>query len=264
MRLVGTDIDGTILPSSGRFSARTRDALAALEPAGIGLALITARPPRWVDAVADQLNISGEALCANGAVTYDLATRRIVDAQTIPQATLLAAAAALRKVIPGVVFGLETTSGLAIEPGFGSREPGVAPREEAPLEQMQAIRDSSAFKMLAIAWESDSDRMLRAAQPVVGTLLEASHSSAEVPLIELAPQGITKGVGLERAAAHHGVARADVIAFGDAPNDLPMLRWAGYSYAVSNAHQDVLAAADEVIGSVDEDAVAQVLERLVA
>ena len=53
-----------------------------------------------------------------------------------------------------------------------------------------------------------------------------------------------------------------MIAFGDMPNDLPMLTWAGYAVAVANAHADVIAAADEVTASNEEAGVARVLERL--
>ena len=56
---------------------------------------------------------------------------------------------------------------------------------------------------------------------------------------------------------------ADVVAFGDMPNDLPMLAWAGTSYAVANAHPSVLAAADREAPSHDADGVARTLARLV-
>ncbi len=54
---------------------------------------------------------------------------------------------------------------------------------------------------------------------------------------------------------------AEVIAFGDMPNDLPMLAWAGHAVGMANAHAEVLAAVDEVTATNDDDGVAQVLER---
>jgi hydroxymethylpyrimidine pyrophosphatase-like HAD family hydrolase len=60
-----------------------------------------------------------------------------------------------------------------------------------------------------------------------------------------------------------GIAPADVWAFGDMPNDLAMLGWAGAAYAVANAHADVRAAADHVVASNDQDGLAQALELLV-
>ncbi|NTV39579.1 MAG: HAD family phosphatase, partial [Demequinaceae bacterium] len=141
MRLVGTDIDGTILPRTGVFSPRTIAALGSLADAGIPLVLATARPPRWVDAIASQLGIQGEAVCANGAVFYDLATCAVVDHIGLPEPELLEVAAALRAAFPGVILGLETTTGLAIEPGFPARESNTHPREVARFEDMESVRD---------------------------------------------------------------------------------------------------------------------------
>jgi hydroxymethylpyrimidine pyrophosphatase-like HAD family hydrolase len=59
-----------------------------------------------------------------------------------------------------------------------------------------------------------------------------------------------------------GVAAREVVAFGDMPNDVPMLTWAGTSYAMANAHPDVLAAVTHTTGRNDDDGVAMVLERL--
>lgn len=264
MTLVATDIDGTILPRSGRVSERTKRALGALADAGIPLVLVTARPPRWLDSVAAQLEIEGTAVCANGAVQYDLGRRRVVDAITVPESTLLEVGALLREALPGVIFGIETTSGLAMEPDFPTSEQGLRPREVARLESMAAACDNSTVKLLAALVDGDHDAMLATAEPLVGHLLEPSHSNSTVPLLELAPSGVTKASGLARMAEHFGVDAADVVAFGDAPNDLPMLAWAGTSYAVANAHPDVVAVATHQTASVDDDGVAMVVEELLA
>ena len=73
---------------------------------------------------------------------------------------------------------------------------------------------------------------------------------------------MTKATGLAEVAAGHGVPAADVAAIGDMPNDVPMLEWAGHAYAVSNAHPAAIAAADEVLGRNDDDAVAALIESL--
>ena len=79
-------------------------------------------------------------------------------------------------------------------------------------------------------------------------------------LAEINPRGVTKAVALEQWCGRLGIAAADVWAFGDMPNDLPMLRWAGVGYAVANAHPDVLAEADAVCPANDDDGVAATLE----
>ena len=73
---------------------------------------------------------------------------------------------------------------------------------------------------------------------------------------------MSKATTLAALCAEQGLGAADAVAFGDMPNDLPMLAWAGHAVAVANAHPDVLAAADEVTASNDESGVALVLERL--
>jgi hypothetical protein len=73
---------------------------------------------------------------------------------------------------------------------------------------------------------------------------------------------VTKAAALESWCDGLGIGAEDVWAFGDMPNDLPMIVWAGTAFAVANAHPDVIAAADHVCPSNDEDGVAQVLERL--
>ena len=80
--------------------------------------------------------------------------------------------------------------------------------------------------------------------------------------VEVSAPGVDKASGLAALAAELGVAAADVLAFGDMPNDLPMLRWAGTGWAVANGHDDVRAVADRVCGSNDDDGVARELERL--
>ena len=88
-----------------------------------------------------------------------------------------------------------------------------------------------------------------------------THSSAK-GLIEAAAIGVSKATTLAALAAAEGITPQESIAFGDQPNDLPMLAWAGTSCAVANAHPRVLAAATRVIASNDDDGVARVLEAL--
>jgi hydroxymethylpyrimidine pyrophosphatase-like HAD family hydrolase len=78
----------------------------------------------------------------------------------------------------------------------------------------------------------------------------------------MSAQGVTKATALAALARHHLIGAGQVVAFGDMPNDLPMLNWAGTSYAVANAHPDVLAAVTHVTAANDDDGVAQILEKL--
>ena len=103
-------------------------------------------------------------------------------------------------------------------------------------------------------WQGDVDAW-------TALVVLAALSAEPETLVELAAAGVTKATGLARVAESAGVARSDVIAFGDMPNDVDMLRWAGHGVAMGNGHPDVLAVADEVTASNTDDGVALVLER---
>jgi hydroxymethylpyrimidine pyrophosphatase-like HAD family hydrolase len=83
-------------------------------------------------------------------------------------------------------------------------------------------------------------------------------------VVEINVAGVNKGAALEELAAELGIEAREVVAFGDYPNDLPMLAWAGRSIAPSSAHADVLAEVDEITESNDADGVALAIERLLA
>ena len=89
MRMVATDLDGTIVRPDGTISARTVAAFDACVRVGVDVVFVTGRPPRWLDAVVEQTGRRGLALCANGALVYDLASEQVVRSHTIARADVL-------------------------------------------------------------------------------------------------------------------------------------------------------------------------------
>ena len=259
MRLVASDLDGTLLRSDGTVSDRTRAALAAVEEAGRTLVLVTGRPPRWMPPVVEETGHTGLALCANGAVVYDLAAERVVQEHLIDPAVGAEAVAAIREALPDVVFAVERSGarGLGREEAYAL---GFAPRGEVLVAEVDDLLAEPVTKLLARHDDMDPDEMLARVREVVGDLVEVTHSSTR-GLMEISASGVSKAVALSRLADELGVPADEVVAFGDMPNDLPMLGWAGHAVAVANAHPEVLAAADEVTAGNDDDGVARVLER---
>lgn len=261
MRLVATDLDGTIVRPDGTVSARTVATLAAVEDAGVPLVLVTGRPPRWMRPVVEATGHRGVAICANGGVVYDLHTERILEAFLLPVDAGQEAVRRIREVMPRAVFAVETGAGFSHDPGYRPRWAVPDLVRVAPAEELVA---APVVKLLVRDEDSDGDAMLALARQVLGGLVEVTHSNPHDCLLEISALGVSKATTLARVAAEHGVEAADVLAFGDQPNDLPMLAWAGTAYAVANAHPEVLAAVPLHTASVDEDGVAQVLENLLA
>jgi Cof subfamily protein (haloacid dehalogenase superfamily) len=264
-RLVASDVDGTLLGPDEQPSARTRAVVGRMTDAGVPLVLATGRPPRWVPRVCEALGVHALTVAANGAVLYDAATDRVVAAELLAVDVLAEVADGLRAAIPGCGLAVERVGAGAYdrreeqfvsEPAYVHAWPLPDHRHVAPGELLA----EPVIKVLARHPSRGSEDMARAARDAVGHLVDVTYS-ASGGLLECAVRGVTKAHGLARAAAHHGVDAADVVAFGDMPNDLAMLGWAGHGVAVANAHADVLRVADEVTASNLDDGVASVLER---
>ncbi|GGO13108.1 hydrolase [Microbispora rosea subsp. aerata] len=260
-RLVATDLDGTALRTDGSLSPRTAAAFARVEEAGSTLVFVTGRPPRWMHPVAGVLRHRGLAICANGALVYDLHTEEIVESRLITCDILEECIARLRRHVPELTFSVEYEEGFAYEPsyplGHWDARWVTFGREVA----ISALTSRPGAKLLAQHPSMDPDELYRAVLEMVGDIVTPTHSSGRA-LIEISAQGVTKATALGALAEERGIKPAEAIAFGDMPNDLPMLTWAGTSYAVANAHPDVLAAVDHVTAANNDDGVAVVLEDL--
>jgi hydroxymethylpyrimidine pyrophosphatase-like HAD family hydrolase len=261
VRLIATDLDGTIIRSDGTISERTRAALAAAEEAGLVVVFVTGRPPRWMKPVSDATGHRGLAVCANGAIVYDLHTERIVQEYPMDVEVARQLVTVLRHHLPGIAFAIERSGDFAHEPHY---LPRLEPPPDALVGEMEDLLVEPVVKILARHEKMGPEELHETARTVVGELADlvtVTFGGTE-GLVELSAAGVTKAFGLERLAAEHGIGAEEVVAFGDMPNDLPMLAWAGHAVAVANAHPEVLEIADEVTGTNDEDGVAQVIERI--
>jgi len=120
--------------------------------------------------------------------------------------------------------------------------------------------DAPAIKMLVRLRGAPSADMRATLAPLVGDRADITYST-DHGLIELSAPGVSKASGLATVAQRLGVEHSAIIAFGDMPNDVPMLTMVGHGVAMANAHEEALAAANEVTAANFEDGVAQVLER---
>ncbi|HEU5144102.1 MAG TPA: HAD family hydrolase [Dermatophilaceae bacterium] len=259
-RLVATDLDGTLLRSDGTVSERTARLLADVEQAGVHVVFVTARPPRWLDALAGIVAGHGTAICGNGAFVYAVASREVVTVHGFEHGEVQDVIRDLRASVPGTAFAAERASGLWSEPGFphGPGHPLPDDHVERPIEQLSG---ELVGKLLARSRVLAEGEFLAAVADVVGERGQVAYSGAG-GLAEISAPGVTKAATLERWAAALGIGAEDVWAVGDMPNDLPLLEWAGVGWAVGNAHPDVLAAASRRCAANDDDGVADVLERV--
>jgi Cof subfamily protein (haloacid dehalogenase superfamily) len=256
-RLVATDLDGTLLRTDGTVSARTEEVLLRVQERGVTVVFVTARPRRWMDHLWAYVGSQGLAVVSNGALLMDVATGESLEVRAIEPGPGLSLVAELRARAPGCHFAAELLDGIVLEPAY--REPGHAP-PGSPVGPIEEVWTTPALKLLVRSEEQDAVEFRDAVMAAVGDQAVATWTVDG--LMEISAPGVTKGAGLTRLCARLDVAAEDVVAFGDMPNDLPMLAWAGTSYAVANAHPSVRAAAARVAPSNDRDGVATVLAAL--
>jgi hydroxymethylpyrimidine pyrophosphatase-like HAD family hydrolase len=130
-------------------------------------------------------------------------------------------------------------------------------KDVLPVEELTA---RGIAKLLVRHEDMTGEELHRAASEALGALVETTWSSDD-GLLEVGVGGVTKATALAAVASDVGVSPEDVVAFGDMPNDIAMLAWAGRGIAVADAHPDVLAVADDVTASNDDDGVAEYLSR---
>jgi hydroxymethylpyrimidine pyrophosphatase-like HAD family hydrolase len=258
-RLVATDLDGTLLRGDLTVSERTRRALRLVRDAGARHVVVTGRPASGCRWIPEALGYRGIMVCGQGAQLYDAQAHRLLTATSLDRHVARSAVARIRAAVGPVSLAV-LTAGLdgRFLTGPGYALPGEFPSCTEAAED--TLWDEPIDKVLLRRPGLDDDVLTDTAAALCGP--HATAVLAADRQVELLPAGVDKAAGLARAAALLGLGHQDTIAFGDMPNDLPMLRWAGYAVAMGNAHSQVLAAADEVAPSNTEDGVAAVLERL--
>jgi Cof subfamily protein (haloacid dehalogenase superfamily) len=257
-RLIATDLDGTLLRNDGSVSDFTRRVLQRVTAAGIPLVVVTGRPIRRMREIARSLELSGVAICGNGAVVYDLQRDVILEQTPLSAATARALIVDLRAHLPEIGFAVETGLQITREAAYARHRPL---RDANDAENADALELSAqgASKLIAMHPSLPIEAFMQQVQAIIAERASVTHAGA--PFVEIAAAGVTKAWALEAHCQRLGIDASTVLAFGDMPNDVPMLEWAGLGVAVANAHRTVLAVANQTTASNEDDGVAVFLER---
>ncbi|GAA4738451.1 HAD family hydrolase [Amnibacterium soli] len=257
-RLVATDLDGTLLRSDGTVSARTARVLAALEDRGVPVVFVTGRPTRWMEVVRRHVGGHGLAICSNGAVVLRLADDAVELVRPLTEEAGTAVVGALRAAMPEVRFAIESVEGFGKEPDYPATHPTPP---GSPVEPIDRLLRRRPVKLMVRHPTLGPDAFLAVVDELAAGRAVATRSGTTA-MVELSAAGVTKASTLELLCDRFGVAAHEVVSFGDMPNDLPMLAWAGRSFAVGDAHPALDAVVTDRARSNDEDGVAVALEAL--
>ncbi|CAL8977749.1 Putative phosphatase [Propionicimonas sp. T2.31MG-18] len=255
-RLIVTDLDGTFLAPDRRVSDTNLAAARRAAELGIPFLVATGRPVRWLDVLDDLAEAHSQVIVSNGGAVFDLARRSVVQAFPVDPRVALAVTADLRAAVPGITFGFETPVGFGCEPDCPTRQRGEPGVVQGSVEDL--LRGlGPVIKVLGFHPELGSDDLCDLAESVIASRLTLTYAmvSASYGMLELTAPGVTKASTLALLCAELGVDAADVVAFGDMPNDLAMLSWAGRGFVVANGHHSLLRGGFVVVPGNDEDGV---------
>lgn len=248
--ILAVDLDDTIVRRDRTISPRTLAALAAWQETGRRVVIATGRPPRMTRSIPEALHHL-PWICYNGAIAFE--DQEVVLEQTIAPAHVQLILERLLGADPSATVGLEIDDTL-----FLNRHSEKYGAQYVPDLRTVAHRPAAKILMGLAQYEQ--------------VLHELGHLPAGVrvlvspkyELVQFMPEAASKAAALQTLLGRWGVDPQEMIAFGDDVNDVEMVHQAGLGVAVANAVPEVLAVADRVTGSVEEDGVAQVLEELLA
>lgn len=269
IKLIASDLDGTLIGSDFRFRPRTLQALHAAADAGVRIVFVTGRPLRWLAPVLEQLGEewNGEnsfAFCSNGAVTFDIARSQVVATRTISGAEILALHAELEQAFPGALYIAETLEHVYVQGTYDPHaQEDTSKVVEGQLEEILAP-EAEAVKYLLFRDGAVPADLLARVQEIVGERASVTRSAPYQPLVEIAQRGLNKGRVLADFAASLGISPDEVAAFGDMPNDYEMLDWAGHGYVMASGLPELKDRVGRICPGFEEDGVAQIIERMLA
>ena len=262
-RLIALDIDGTVLHEDGALTPVVQRAMLAAVARGDEVMLATGRSAASTIPVARAVGIEPEYLvCSNGAVTL----RRDASApdgyrreftETFDPTEVLR-----------TISGSLTDARYAVEDADGyfrytSRFPAAAVGDASEEVSFEGLLAVPATRVVVISPNHATEEFLGVVERM--GLHRVSYAVGWTAWLDIAPDGVNKATAMERVRRLLGVPRTDVVAAGDGRNDIELLEWAaaeGIGAAMGQAPAEVRRAAGETIGSIQEDGLARLLNRL--
>ncbi len=262
IKLVAIDLDGTLLRSNKRLSTANAQAIAEVTNQGVHVVLASARPPRSVRDIYHRLGLDTLQVNYNGALVHDMPRGKHVYHQPMSVALAKKIVKFARKMDPDVVISIEV-----LDKWYTDHVDDKLPTETSKHFSPDFVGPLSSFltvpvtKLMLLA----PPEKLRPIHQGVRTRFakDIAILISDDYLIQLVHKQVDKANALKLVAEQYGVPREQVMAIGDADNDLGMVRWAGLGVAMDNGWDRLKQTADVIAPANDDDGVAAVLKRYI-
>jgi len=264
IRMVAIDLDGTLLSSRKTITPLNHTAVRAAVDAGIKVVLATARPPRSVRGYWEALKLDTPTVNYNGALIWDERLRRVIEHVPLDVAVAKKIIAWARKKYPDMLVSVEildkwyTDHYSDIPEYMTETSKQFTPDFIGPLEAFMRVPITKLMLLGNPLWIEEIERLVP--EKFGGRV---AQTRSDPHLLQFMNPSISKAMALAKVAARLGIDASEVMAIGDAPNDVHMLQWAGMAIVPVNGWEQAKQVAHAVVPSNDEDCVAVALQRFV-
>lgn len=270
-KIIALDLDGTLTRSDKKISPHTREVLIEAQEKGTKVVLASGRPTNGMSFLADELKMDrfgGTVLAFNGGEIIDWQNKEVINQVVLPD-----------EAIPEL-YSFAKEKGFAIMTYCGkeilTEAAGNRYIEQSAFRNRMQIRVVDKFVDATREWGRLPKCLIVGNPDLLAVFEKEMHEWAkgkecmdsidffrsEPYYLEVVPKGIDKGLCLQMVLDHYGLQREELIACGDAYNDLSMIRFAGLGVAMGNGQECVKEAADYITDSNEADGVARVVEKL--
>lgn len=261
IKLVALDLDGTMFGKESQIAPRTREAITEARVRGVQVVIVTGRMHQSAVPYARELGLDGLPVVSyNGAMVVEHPSERLICHEPVPVETAKSLAAYCEA--RGYYLQAYVNDKLYV-PELGEKAQSymqLAQVEAHPVGSLFFWLKEPSTKLLLI----DDAARIPQIQAEVAELLgpQVSAFASQPQYLEVVNCNVSKGAALAAVASSLGVAREAVMAIGDGMNDMPMLTWAGTSFAMAHAPEALRQAATHVTTRGPGEGIVEAFEKM--
>ena len=270
IRMIGVDLDGTLLNSEKQLTAYTREVLKKAIEQEVAVVVATGRPFSGVPDELKHFPGMRYALTANGARILDMQKQKVVYKNLLSGEIAEKVIDILKRhhaihefFVDGVGYmnedGLKNVYAYFEDPHMAEYLQSTRIPVKDVKEKLQTMKCEVDKLQGIFRNQKDKQEALEELNTLSGIVVTAAMDNN----LEINKEGTNKGLGLLQLGKSLGISREEIMACGDGGNDVEMLKEVGFAIAMANAYDPVKTAADFVTVSNDEDGVAKAIERFV-
>lgn len=263
VKAVFSDIDGTLLNSEDKITAKTKEAVQRMEQKNIPFVLVSARLPSGMSPMQKELELSAPMICYGGALVIDPnKENEVIYEETLPAKAVKAVYTTVRDEFSDISCAIYSQDEWMVN----DPDNEWIKREEKTVQVPPVQKNLDEYveeepKVYKILCTGDAAEIEKLEKTLNEELSDVTVHKSKENNLEVVPKEASKDTAIKTVMERLKVKQEEIMAIGDNFNDIDMLSFAGVGVAMGNAPDEVKESADEVTAGNDEDGVQKILEK---